>query len=276
MVSRERKYFSSNMSASACLSAEFTENSFSDVTLISDDLIPIKTHRIVLSLLSPVLKNILIDNPHPHPLIFLRGVNHQELYSIIQYIYLGETVIHTSNINRLTQTVEDLQIKRLIDLDLYNNYEISKQDTNQDNVAEADDENIFPSVFGRDELGSGKQIYKCGDCEASYKSQSGLYHHTSSRHGCISYSCNNCQYSATRQSNLKRHQESVHEGVKYPCSKCDYQATDKGNLRLHQKAVHEGVRYFCDQCKYHTGRKQQLKRHKERNHGKLIPSEIRL
>ena len=51
-----------------------TENTFADVTLVSDDQIMIPAHRFVL-----VLKNILVNNPHSHPLLYLRGVKKQEL-----------------------------------------------------------------------------------------------------------------------------------------------------------------------------------------------------
>ena len=47
------------------------ENSFCDVTLVSDDQIRFQAHRYVLSTFSPVLKNIFLNNPHSHPLIYL-------------------------------------------------------------------------------------------------------------------------------------------------------------------------------------------------------------
>ena len=55
------------------LSDAFTEHCFSDVTLVSDDQRPFQAHKYVLSAFSPVLKDILLNNPHPHPLIYLRG-----------------------------------------------------------------------------------------------------------------------------------------------------------------------------------------------------------
>merc|ERR1712179_533107 len=94
----------------------FTENSFCDVTLVSDDQKPFHAHRYVLSTFSPVLKNILLTNPHSHPLIYLRGVNHQELDSILQFIYLGKASVSHSNMQRLAQAAKDLQIKNLLEI----------------------------------------------------------------------------------------------------------------------------------------------------------------
>ena len=86
------KYLISTQKSS--LSEMFKEKIFSDVTLVSDDQIPFQAHRYVLSAFSSVLKDILLKNPHSHPLIFLRGVNHQELFSFLQFIYLGKVSVH--------------------------------------------------------------------------------------------------------------------------------------------------------------------------------------
>ena len=87
------------------------------------------------------------------------------------------------------------------------------------------DEIINLDIPSSGDLGTGKKLYKCEECEASYKSKRGLSHHTSSKHEGIVYSCQYCGYKATKRGNLKQHKESVHEGVKYQCNQCDYQAT---------------------------------------------------
>ena len=61
-----------------------TENIFADVTLVSDDHIQIPAHKLVLSACSPILKNLLLNNPQSHSLIYLQGVKQQELRSILQ------------------------------------------------------------------------------------------------------------------------------------------------------------------------------------------------
>merc|ERR1719245_602597 len=65
------KNFTSNISYR--LSNVFEENCFTDVTLVSDDQKQFQAHRYVLSNFSPVLENILLSNPHSHPLIYLGG-----------------------------------------------------------------------------------------------------------------------------------------------------------------------------------------------------------
>merc|ERR1719245_295488 len=105
------KNFTSNVTYR--LSNVFKENCFTDVTLVSDDQKPFQAHRYVLSNFSPVLENILLSNPHSHPLIYLRGVHHQVLSSILQFIYLGKTKVNHSNMKRFAEVAKELQMKKL-------------------------------------------------------------------------------------------------------------------------------------------------------------------
>ena len=91
----------------------FLENNFFDVTLVSEDQKPFQAHRYILSVFSPVLKDILIKNPHNNPIIYLRGVSHQALSSILEYIYLGKTSVNHRNLKKFAEVVEELEMKNL-------------------------------------------------------------------------------------------------------------------------------------------------------------------
>ena len=119
------KNFNSNVTYR--LSNVFEENCFTDVTLVSDDQKQFQAHRYVLSNFSPVFENILLSNPHSHPLIYLRGVHHQVLSSILQFIYLGKTKVNHSNMKRFAEVAKDLQIKKLAD-----NIRMENQSTQRD------------------------------------------------------------------------------------------------------------------------------------------------
>ena len=88
-----------------------TERHFVDVTLISDDQIQTQAHKVVLSTCSPVLKNLLVNNPHPHPLLFLRGIKHAELQAILSFMYTGQTKIFKNRINEFLNITRDLQVQ---------------------------------------------------------------------------------------------------------------------------------------------------------------------
>ena len=94
LVSLKWKIFDTHISSS--LNDLYPKGKFTDVTLVSDDQIQFEAHKFVLSACSPVVKNLLLNNPHSHPLIYLRGVMHQELKSILEFMYLGEVKIPQS------------------------------------------------------------------------------------------------------------------------------------------------------------------------------------
>ena len=270
---------------SSCLNTVFSNNQFADVTLVSDDYSTFFAHKYVLSTFSLYFKDILLNNPHPHPLIYLRGIHHEDLYALLQLMYLGKAWVYPSDMKRFALAARDLQIKKLADNIRFGNQSQQGNDdenTNEDifeepedetanenvtrNISSNVDETIKLDIPGSDESKSSKQLYKCEECEAKYKSKQALHYHTSSKHEGICYSCKYCGYKAKEKSKLKRHQESIHEGVKYSCIYCEYKATTQGSLKRHQESVHEGVRYECIQCDYVATLQCQLKKHKKSVH----------
>ena len=91
------------------------EQHFADVTLVSDDQIQTKAHKVVLSACSPVLKTLLVNNPHSHPLLYLRGINRVALKAILHFMYFGETKIPEKYIADFFSVAKDLKIEHLND-----------------------------------------------------------------------------------------------------------------------------------------------------------------
>ena len=88
---------------------------FTDVTLVSDDQIPFQAHKIVLSSFSTVIRDLILDAPHPHPTIYLKGVKHQELDSILKLIYHGQVQMHQSRIKQFVHDAKELELNRLFE-----------------------------------------------------------------------------------------------------------------------------------------------------------------
>ena len=93
----------------------YTGGHFADCTLVSDDMIPTQAHKIVLSSASIVFKQLLMLNPNSNtnPVLFLKGVKHEELKSILQFIYCGETNVHKDRFDKFILATNDLDIKGL-------------------------------------------------------------------------------------------------------------------------------------------------------------------
>ena len=65
------------------------EKDFFDVTLACDDN-QIKAHKVIISACSPFFRNVLRQNPHQHPLLYMRGVSFTDLQSVLTFMYQGE------------------------------------------------------------------------------------------------------------------------------------------------------------------------------------------
>jgi hypothetical protein len=90
-----------------------TKTKFTDVTLVSDDKAQFQAHKVVLSACSPVLKDLLLHNPHVHPIIYLRGVMQQELQSMLQLMYLGDVRIHQDRVKYFFNNANDLELHKM-------------------------------------------------------------------------------------------------------------------------------------------------------------------
>ena len=98
------------------LSGSFKEiresKDFFDVTLVSDDR-QLEAHKVIISACSPFFRDILRRNPHQHPLLYLKGVKHRELESVLDFIYHGEVNVAQNDLNSFLAVAEELQIKGL-------------------------------------------------------------------------------------------------------------------------------------------------------------------
>jgi len=89
------------------------EKNFTDVTLACEGEKQIAAHKVVLSASSPFFKQILIKNPHQHPLIYLKGVELNDLSSMIEFIYFGEVKMRESDLQSFLKLSEELEVKGL-------------------------------------------------------------------------------------------------------------------------------------------------------------------
>jgi len=93
----------------------FKKEDFSDVTLACDDYKQIKSHKMILSACSPFFQKVLLNNPHQHPLIYLKGVTFASLELILQFMYLGETKVSENELQHFLDAAEELKVLGLSD-----------------------------------------------------------------------------------------------------------------------------------------------------------------
>ena len=92
------------------------DDKFVDVTLITEDGMEVKAHRMMLSCATEFFENIFqkCENKNRENLvIFLYGIKFHQLKSILEFIYLGETTVEEKNLNTFLLISKLLKIEDL-------------------------------------------------------------------------------------------------------------------------------------------------------------------
>merc|ERR1712129_26102 len=75
------------------------DREFADVTLACEDGQHVEVHKIILASSSPLFMNLLSNNKHPHPLIYMRGLKSEDLLAMINFLYFGEANVFQENLD---------------------------------------------------------------------------------------------------------------------------------------------------------------------------------
>merc|ERR1712126_447748 len=192
-----------------------------DVTLVCDDQKQYKAHKIVLSACSTAFKNIIDSLPLNSSVIYLRGIQHQEMESILEFMYLGVATFYQERMNEFLNVAKNLEIK-----------EISKEDVELNDGEEANDEQDAPETtqhqskdeeedFETDDLSIDESINTNSSVNTKNKSNS-IVQSTNGR-----FQCDQCEKHYGSKQTLERHFQSSHEGVIFACNQCDKQFTQQ-------------------------------------------------
>ena len=102
------------------MSSSFTKlrqkSEFFDVTLSCDHgKSEIQAHKVILAACSPFFHRVLARNPHQNPLIYLKGVDYENLEAVINFMYQGEVNVAQEDLNGFLGVAQELAVKGLTD-----------------------------------------------------------------------------------------------------------------------------------------------------------------
>ena len=200
-------------------------HNLADVTLVCNDKTKFKAHKFVLSTCSPVFQSILDDSPDKgDAFIYLSGIRSQEMKSILQFMYLGQTTLYQDRMNMFLHAAKNLEIKEIgkdIECD-----DVDKRDQEKYENYQIDKEMCIKDESSTNESYVIEEIDQTDTNVINYKNEAGQYQ------------CNKCEKTFSDSSHLSRHNKSVHEGIRLPCKNCNKTFTQKENLRRHIKNIH--------------------------------------
>lgn len=89
----------------------YNDPTLADVTLVSDDNIAVSAHKFILSSASPVLRKFFTSSPSSAPqCLFMFGLSNNVLRSILEFIYTGETMVKSEELDAFLKGANNLDL----------------------------------------------------------------------------------------------------------------------------------------------------------------------
>ena len=231
--------FHSNVSKSFSLWRN--EDYLQDVTLVGDDHKQILAHKLVLSACSEYFRTIFKNNKHPNPMLCLYGINHQDLYNVMDYIYNGEVQIYQGDLDRFLTIAQQLRLEGLLSNDnneetknvtVEDEQEIKKEEIKSRRISgrerqivrEANEykDTLIAISINQEEIGNlneklNENMEKCEDG---------------------SYRCKICGKTGNESRNMRNHIETHMEGLSFTCPICQKSFRSRNSLFKHKSVYH--------------------------------------
>merc|ERR1712129_32422 len=242
-----------------------SDTTFTDVTLVSDDMKQVRAHKLILRSSSNFFRQIL-QEPTQHQIMFLKGIKYSDLLAIVNFIYLGQTEVAQDDLTGFMDAAATLQVQGLL--------ANRKQSTESDDVKQESFSHISPIPSGsEDKTEDGMDIVNY-DHDFLNETPIEPYQFHNYQEPRINFeksednkfACDLCEYRTKYSNNLRTHRAATHEGIKFECEVCNREFSTKTNLRTHQYSKHEGKKYSCNQCRFETGHPTNLSQHKAKFH----------
>ena len=89
----------------------YNDPTLADVTLVSDDNIAVSAHKFILSSASPVLRKFFTGCPNSNTqCLFMFGLSNNVLRSILEFVYTGETMVKSEELEAFLRGARKLDL----------------------------------------------------------------------------------------------------------------------------------------------------------------------
>lgn len=274
-------------SSQGVLQQLWEDREFTDVTLVTADGRQLRAHRAILGSASKFFHSVLAPHPHPSPLLYLGGMEGEEVALVLRLVYLGEVAVEEARVARFLQVCGELQVQGLAvgmhqtenicenvpkllptlkraEVDLDQMFDIKEIKETLDETVNGFE--MSKRLLPLKNVGEGEKPWPCLKCDCKYMNKTTLQQHVRTNHEGVKFACDNCDYQATQKANLKKHKQSMHEGLSYFCDQCTFTSNHKANILKHRQTRHQKIKYLCELCDFQTSKPAKLTEHKTNVH----------
>ena len=196
---------------------------FSDVTLAGADGELVEAHRVILSSCSPVLRMILLKISNNQPLLYMKGMNIEEISLLLKFVYTGEVTLEKENLDRFLETANELQIAGLV--------KSAVRDIAESNIVEDEDNLEEESLKSDNSKGPVKLETEFDFLDYKSKKATSTYQR-------ITCEYPGCEKEFSKKGKLRAHSRAIHEGIRHSCLSCSYETGFPSNLKRHNQKAH--------------------------------------
>ena len=239
---------------------------FSDVTLACNDGHEVRAHKVILAASSSFFHSLLRKTKYPHPLIYMRGCDLQDLTSVVDFLYTGQANVLPEKLDSFLALAEDLKIKGLPQKDFSNdkenitknvNYVLKRRDIVHESITDSTD--LEPNVENASNYVAQSPIALSEETPAQFmemqaldekvksimaKSQNKIKIGTKLNGTPMfgrSFICKVCGKEG-QFTNIRDHIEAKHlEGISIPCNFCERTCISRYSLRYHTRRNHKSA-----------------------------------
>ena len=228
------------------------DNDFADVTLVCEDGQQVEAHKVVLAGSSPFFQKLLVRNKHPHPLLYMRRMNSDDMMAIVDFLYYGETNVHQDNLENFLAIAEELQLKGLMGKsnDKVEEFDIDRKLATSTTKPSVDKPAKVPRTLPYSQISSGNisaaetertvavSSYFSGaleELEEKVKSMMEKSKNKIANGKQIAYKCKVCGKEG-KDNAIKDHIEANHlDGIVIPCNLCNKTFRTRNSYRPHKR-----------------------------------------
>ena len=278
----------------------YNDTAFSDVTLMTDDLVQTPAHKVILSAASTVFKELCaVGLKGVQQILYLRGIKQEELDAMLQFIYLGEATVYEDRLKEFSRVVRDFSITKLNEFQYLQDQvtPTKKRDTAQaekDSLKKKDEEKrklekkeingkLMSKKMNTEPTVSEENDTRRESKKAKVEEEPAVQNTDSENADSViedPFLCIECEmvfndktafdhhYQATHvktpNQDLKQIKKKMHK-KKFSCLFCSDKLESRDELMYHLQS-HDLPYYSCQICDFITDKLFKLKNHIKKNH----------